>query len=135
MRGAIALALTMALSGCALGGGGTPQPVALHSDATVTVDVRLGTFRPGEASVSDNQLVGQTVLNPKGSAEIDLPPGKYTLDAVATNSPDKETAVTTIEVKAGQPMTVTLVEHFELYRKNLDPGEPTVNKRILGWDN
>jgi hypothetical protein len=104
----------------------------LRSEVTVPVKVRVGRFIAGEASVSDQALVGETPLNPRGSAEIDLAPGKYTLDAVA-DSPDKEVAVTTIEILPGRPRSATLVEHFELYKKSNDPAEPTVNKRMMGW--
>lgn len=135
MKAAIALALAVAVAGCApLGRAGTPQTLSIHSNATVAVTVRVGTFQPGEASVSDDHLVGETPINAHGAASIDLPPGKYTLDAVATGSPDHETAVTSIDMVAGQGKAVTLVETFQLYKKSRDPADPVVNQRILAWE-
>lgn len=135
MKQAIALALALLVAGCGpMGPAGKPQTLSIHSNASIAVTVRVGTFVPGEASVGDNHLVGETPLNAHGAASIDLPPGKYTLDATAKGSPDHETAVTSIEITAGQGKAVTLVETFNLYKKSTDPADPVVNQRVLAWD-
>ena len=132
MRRLLAAALAFALTGCSSLTAGTPETVTIQNQSSATVALRLGNFKPGQASVSDETVIAEGPLNPKGSASFQLTPGRYTLEAVAQTTAS-ETAVTTLDIKAGSPRTVTLVEQFKLVPRKDDPKQFD-NQRILGWD-
>jgi hypothetical protein len=133
MRGAwLAAAMTAGLIGCAPAGtAGTPQTVLLRNDATARMRVLVGPFVPGSASVDPARAIADQVINVRADGTISLPPGRYSAEATA-QTPERETAVTQFTVKAGEPLTLTLVERFELYQ---GPKDATPrNQRIIGWN-
>jgi hypothetical protein len=132
MRGAwLVAAIAASLIGCMpTGTAGTPQAVTLRNDATARMRVLVGPFTPGSASVDPARAIADQVLNARGEGTISLPPGRYSAEASA-QTPERETAVTQFTVRPGEPLTLILVERFELYQ---GPGDPSPrNQRIIGW--
>jgi hypothetical protein len=131
MRAWLVAAIAATSIGCMPAGtAGTPQAVTLRNDATARMRVLVGPFVPGAAAVDPARAIADQVINARGEGTISLPPGRYSAEASA-QTPERETAVTQFTVKAGEPLTLTLVERFALYQGPKDASPR--NQRTIGW--